>query len=34
MNGNREMGNYMNDKKVGKHVTLMANWEIITNYYY
>ena len=32
-NGNREMGDYLNDKKIGKHITLTNNGEILTNIY-
>ena len=31
--GNREMGDYLNDKKIGKHITLTNNGEILTNIY-
>ena len=33
-NGNREMGDYLNDKRKGKHVTLTINGQIITKNYY
>ena len=32
-NGDREMGNYLNDKKVGKHIKLTATGKI-TNFTY
>ena len=32
-NGDREMGNYKDDKKIGKHVKLTANGKVITNEY-
>jgi len=32
-NGDREMGDYSKDKKIGKHVTLTVNGETKTNYY-
>ena len=32
-NGDREMGNYLNDKKIGKHATLHVNGNITLNKY-
>ena len=32
-NGDREMGDYLNDKEIGKHVTLTINGEVKTNIY-
>ena len=32
-NGNREMGNYLNGNKIGMHVTLTINGEVLTNIY-
>ena len=32
-NGDREMGDYKDDKKIGKHVTLTKNGEIKVNIY-
>ena len=32
-NGNREMGDYLNDKKVGKHAKLHANGNVTANNY-
>ena len=32
-NGDRRMGDYLNDKEIGKHVRLTRNWEVkIENY--
>ena len=32
-NGDREMGNYLNDKKVGKHVKLTAKGKVTSSVY-
>ena len=32
-NGDREMGNYLQGKKIGKHVTLKANGDFETKNY-
>ena len=32
-NGDREMGNYLNDKRVGKHITLHFNGKVTINNY-
>ena len=31
INNNREMGDYLNDEPIGKHVTLTANWDEVIN---
>ena len=33
INGDREMGNYSNDEKIGKHVTLGIDENIEENFY-
>ena len=33
INGDREMGNYSNDEKIGKHVTLDVDKNIEENFY-
>ena len=32
-NGNREMGDYLDDKKIGIHIYLYSNGEVIENIY-
>ena len=32
-NGDREMGDYLNDKPIGKHAVLTKNGEVKTSYY-
>ena len=32
-NGDREMGDYLNSEKIGKHITLTNNGEVKTNIY-
>ena len=31
--GSRKMGNYLNDKEIGKHVILYDNGEVLVTYY-
>ena len=33
-NGDREMGNYLNDKKVGKHVKLHLNGDVTSELFF
>ena len=33
-NGDKQTGNYLNDRKVGKHVILRVNSNIVSNIFY